>query len=112
MEHTIKASYYEDCYSRNQIQTTIQGNHRIHKFYLNQSFTKMQTLAKKILDQACADSHKESQWKCVNPLWKREKYFIRLPFKKNEDNNSTKASHSGMNPKDLSLVQQECKWID
>ena len=105
MELTTRASYTEDCYNRNQIQTTIQGKHRIHKFYFNQSFTTLQTLAKKILDQACANSHMKFLNKCVNPLWKGEKYFIRLPFEKNEDNNPPKASHLRMNHEDLSLVQ-------
>ncbi|MED6124324.1 hypothetical protein PIB30_057918 [Stylosanthes scabra] len=37
-----------------------------------------------------------------------EEFFIKLPFKKNEDINPTKATHSGMNPDDLKLAKEEC----
>ncbi|QHO48459.1 polyprotein [Arachis hypogaea] len=36
------------------------------------------------------------------------KFYVRLPFKKNEDINPTKATHSGMNPEDLKLARAEC----
>ncbi|KAG8472716.1 hypothetical protein CXB51_034748 [Gossypium anomalum] len=49
--------------------------------------------------------------KCLNPLWKNPEFFINLPFKKNEDINPTKASHTGMNPEHLLLAQQECKEL-
>lgn len=36
-------------------------------------------------------------------------FFVQLPFKKNENINSTKEIHSGMTPEDLSLARQECE---
>ena len=41
-------------------------------------------------------------------MWENPDFYIQLPFKKNEDINPTKASHSGMNPEDTNLVEQEC----
>ncbi|RDX74283.1 hypothetical protein CR513_45988, partial [Mucuna pruriens] len=41
----------------------------------------------------CADSHEE--FPHPNPLWKNTDFFIRLPFKLNEDINPTKATHLG-----------------
>jgi hypothetical protein len=38
-------------------------------------------------------------------------FFIKLPFKLNEDINPTKASHSGMNPKHKTLAQEECAQL-
>ena len=38
-------------------------------------------------------------------------FFIHLPFKKNEDVNSTKASHRGMNLEHLALVKQEISTL-
>ena len=35
-------------------------------------------------------------------------FFIKLPFKLNEDINPTKAIHPGMTPSDLNLAQAEC----
>lgn len=40
-------------------------------------------------------------------LWDNTNFFIRLPFKKNEDVNPTKASHLGMNPEHYALAIQE-----
>ena len=44
-------------------------------------------------------------------MWENSDFYIRLPFKKNEDINPTKASHSGMNPEDAKLAEQECKEL-
>ncbi|XP_070005118.1 uncharacterized protein [Nicotiana sylvestris] len=44
-------------------------------------------------------------------LWKNEEFFIKLPFKKNENINPTKASHSGMNPDHLQLAKKECEEL-
>jgi hypothetical protein len=41
----------------------------------------------------CADSHATFQH--PTPLWKNKEFFIKLPFKLNEDINPTKASHPG-----------------
>ena len=46
-----------------------------------------------------------------NPLWKNPKFFIYLPFKKNEDVNPTKASHRGMNLEHLALATQELSTL-
>ncbi|RDX86622.1 hypothetical protein CR513_32028, partial [Mucuna pruriens] len=54
----------------------------------------------------CADSHES--FPHPNPLWKNEDFFIRLPFKLNEDINPTKATHPGMSPSHLLLAKQEC----
>ena len=47
----------------------------------------------------CPESH--SQFLHHAPLWKNESFFIKLPFKFNEDINPTKATHPGMSPSDL-----------
>ncbi|KAH9698103.1 hypothetical protein KPL71_023883 [Citrus sinensis] len=54
----------------------------------------------------CPESH--SEFTHPNPLWKNKSFFIKLPFKLNEDINPTKATHPGMSPSDLLLAQQEC----
>ncbi|KAH0729906.1 hypothetical protein KY289_001094 [Solanum tuberosum] len=41
------------------------------------------------------------------PLWLNEEFFIRLPFKRNENINPTRASHSGMNLEHLQLAKKE-----
>jgi hypothetical protein len=38
-------------------------------------------------------------------------FFIKLPFKLNEDINPTKASHSGINPEHKTLAQDECAQL-
>ncbi|KAK0572645.1 hypothetical protein LWI29_034803 [Acer saccharum] len=38
-------------------------------------------------------------------------FFIKLPFKLNEDTNPTKATHSGMSPSDLKLANEECNEL-
>ncbi|KAH9704956.1 hypothetical protein KPL70_011680 [Citrus sinensis] len=57
----------------------------------------------------CPESHIE--FTHLTPLWKNESFFIRLPFKLNEDINPTKATHLGMSPSDLLLAQQECSQL-
>lgn len=44
----------------------------------------------------------------ANPLWQNPDFYIRLPFKKNEEINPTKASRAGMTPSDLKLAKEEC----
>ncbi|MED6177164.1 hypothetical protein PIB30_095422, partial [Stylosanthes scabra] len=56
--------------------------------------------------KACCDSH--DKFTHPHPLWKNREFFIKLPFKKNEDINPTKATHSGMNLEDLKLAKEEC----
>ena len=57
----------------------------------------------------CPESHADFHY--PNPLWKIPQFFVQLPFKLNEDVNPTKATHRGMNPSDLVLVQQECSQL-
>ena len=63
-----------------------------------------------IINDCCANSHSEFL-KNPNPLWKNPSFFIRLPFKKNEDVNSTKASHRGMNLENLALAKQKLSTL-
>jgi hypothetical protein len=57
----------------------------------------------------CAKSH--ADFHHPKPLWKNEEFFVKLPFKLNEDINPTKASHIGMTPNDLKLAQDECSQL-
>ncbi|KAH9697717.1 hypothetical protein KPL71_023724 [Citrus sinensis] len=67
-----------------------------------------QDISNKLLS-FCPESHYE--FTHPNPLWKNNSFFIKLPFKLNEDINPTKATHSGMSPSDLLLAQQECSQL-
>ncbi|KAK1582477.1 hypothetical protein Q3G72_015436 [Acer saccharum] len=57
----------------------------------------------------CADNH--ATFSHPSPLWKNLDFFIKLPFKLNEDTNPTKATHSGMSPSDLKLANEECNEL-
>ncbi|RYQ98526.1 hypothetical protein Ahy_B07g086259 [Arachis hypogaea] len=59
-----------------------------------------------LLLSACCDSH--DQFNHPAPLWKNPEFYVRLPFKKNEDTSPTKTTHSGMNPEDLKMARAEC----
>ncbi|KAH9769379.1 hypothetical protein KPL71_011977 [Citrus sinensis] len=67
-----------------------------------------QDISNKLLS-FCPESH--SEFTHPNPLWKNKSFFIKLPFKLNEDINPTKATHPGMSPSDLFLAQQECSQL-
>ena len=69
------------------------------------------SLKLQIISDYCANRHSEFLHKNPNPLWKNPKFFIYLPFKKNEDVNPTKASHRGMNPIHLALATQELSTL-
>ena len=69
------------------------------------------SLKLQIISDCCASSHSEFLLKNPNLLWKNPKFFIYLPFKKNEDVNPTKASHRGMNPEHLALATQELSTL-
>ncbi|PKI73701.1 hypothetical protein CRG98_005942 [Punica granatum] len=73
-------------------------------------FTKVlgSTLLRKDIVVGWDIINKEFLKKCPQPLWKNEQFFVRLPFKKNEDINPTKASHSGMNLEHQRLAFAEC----
>ena len=64
-----------------------------------------------IIKDCCANSYSEFLLKNPNPLWKNPKFFIYLPFKKNEDVNPTRASHRGINPEHLALATQELSTL-
>ncbi|KAH9792542.1 hypothetical protein KPL71_004163 [Citrus sinensis] len=78
----------------------------ILKLYnLSETPQSYQDISTKLLS-FCPESH--SEFTHPNPLWKNKSFFIKLPFKLNEDINPTKATHPGMSPSDLLLAQQEC----
>ncbi|KAH9769414.1 hypothetical protein KPL71_011989 [Citrus sinensis] len=81
----------------------------ILKLYnLSETPQPYQDISNKLLS-FCPESH--SEFTHPNPLWKNKSFFIKLPFKLNEDINPTKATHSGMSPSDLLLAQQECSQL-
>ncbi|KAK0579615.1 hypothetical protein LWI29_028682 [Acer saccharum] len=57
----------------------------------------------------CANNH--ATFSHPSPLWKNPDFFIKLPFKLNEDTNPTKATHFGMSPSDLKLANEECNEL-
>ncbi|KAK0585709.1 hypothetical protein LWI29_032859 [Acer saccharum] len=57
----------------------------------------------------CADNH--VTFSHQSPFRKNPDFFIKLPFKLNEDTNPTKATHSGMSPLDLKLANEECNEL-
>ncbi|KAG8489635.1 hypothetical protein CXB51_017679 [Gossypium anomalum] len=83
---------------------------KIPKLFVIQPEKILHTV-QEIKAQSCAKSHSEFLKKCPNLLWKNLDFFIKLPFKKNEDINPTKASHQGMNPDHLLLAEKECKKL-
>ncbi|WVZ08580.1 hypothetical protein V8G54_021926 [Vigna mungo] len=68
----------------------------------------MEEIKKKLLS-LCADNH--GGFSHPKPLWKNPNFFVKLPFKLNEDVNPTKATHPGMTPSDLQLARQECQEL-
>ncbi|XP_027158389.1 uncharacterized protein LOC113760009 [Coffea eugenioides] len=87
----------------------------IPKLYLIQEESvqqdQLQQFQKQIIQESCSTNHQEFLQKCDHPLWENSEFFIQLHFKKNEDINPTKASHSGMNPNDTKLAEQECQEL-
>ncbi|KAH9716848.1 hypothetical protein KPL71_021595 [Citrus sinensis] len=81
----------------------------ILKLYnLSETPQSYQDISTKLLS-FCRESH--SEFTHPNPLWKNKSFFIKLPFKLNEDINPTKATHPGMSHSDLLLAQQECSQL-
>ncbi|KAH9716984.1 hypothetical protein KPL71_021659 [Citrus sinensis] len=81
----------------------------ILKLYnLSETPQSYQDISTKLLS-FCPESH--SEFTHPNPLWKNKSFFIKLPFKLNEDINPTKATHPGMSPSDLLLAQKECSQL-
>ncbi|KAH9780730.1 hypothetical protein KPL71_008191 [Citrus sinensis] len=77
-------------------------------YNLSETPQSYQDISTKLLS-FCPESHSEFTHR--NPLWKNKSFFIKLPFKLNEDINPTKATHPGMSPSDLLLAQQECSQL-
>ncbi|KAH9686084.1 hypothetical protein KPL70_014217 [Citrus sinensis] len=77
-------------------------------YNLSETPPSYQDISTKLLS-FCPESHIE--FTHPTPLWKNESFFIKLPFKLNEDINPTKATHPGMSPSDLLLTQQECSQL-
>ncbi|KAH9734715.1 hypothetical protein KPL71_017473 [Citrus sinensis] len=81
----------------------------ILKLYnLSETPQSYQDISTKLLSFS-PESH--SEFTHPNPLWKNKSFFIKLPFKLNEDIKPTKATHPGMSPSDLLLAQQECSQL-
>ncbi|KAG8488426.1 hypothetical protein CXB51_016475 [Gossypium anomalum] len=93
-----------------KFKTFFQPFVHIPKLFSLQSEKTFQII-QEIREKSCANSHSEFLTKCPNLLWKNPDFFINLPFKKNEDINPIKASHTGMNPEHLLLAEQECKEL-
>lgn len=68
-------------------------------------------IGEQIRQQLCVESHVDFLKGFNTPLWKNEEFYIKLPFKKNENINPTKASHSRMNPEHLKLAMKECEEL-
>ncbi|WVY95147.1 hypothetical protein V8G54_034235 [Vigna mungo] len=77
-------------------------------FSLSASPSEMEEIKKKLLS-LCADNH--GGFSHPRPLWKNPNFFVKLPFKLNEDVNPTKATDPGMTPSDLQLARQECQEL-
>ncbi|KAH9698073.1 hypothetical protein KPL71_023868 [Citrus sinensis] len=77
-------------------------------YNLSETPQSYQDISTKLLS-FCPESH--SEFTHPNSLWKNKSFFIKLPFKLNEDINPTKATHPGMSPSDLLLAQKECSQL-
>ena len=69
------------------------------------------SLKLQIISDCCANRHSKFLLKNPNHLWKNQKFFIYLPFKKNEDVNPIKASHRRVNQEHLALATQELSTL-
>ncbi|KAK9032330.1 hypothetical protein V6N11_056601 [Hibiscus sabdariffa] len=65
----------------------------------------------RVLGSKLPESHEDFLSKCDHPLWRNSEFYVKLPFKKNEDVNPTKASHTGMNPEHQKLAEAECNEL-
>ncbi|KAK9014007.1 hypothetical protein V6N11_005181 [Hibiscus sabdariffa] len=83
----------------------------IPRLFLTSSLEAISAIVEDLKVKACSDSHAEFVSRCPHPLWKNAEFFVKLPFKKNEDINPTKASHSGMNPEHQKLAEAECREL-
>ncbi|KAK9019066.1 hypothetical protein V6N11_034105 [Hibiscus sabdariffa] len=72
----------------------------ISRLFLVQPTEEIKLLLEELKARSCAESHEDFLSKCDHPLWNNPEFYVKLPFKKNEDVNPTKASHTGMNPEE------------
>ncbi|KAK8993223.1 hypothetical protein V6N11_033326 [Hibiscus sabdariffa] len=63
----------------------------IPRLFLVEPTEKITGILNELKAKSCAESHEDFLSKCDHPLWKNPEFFIKLPFKKNEDVNPTKA---------------------
>ncbi|KAK9008524.1 hypothetical protein V6N11_075413 [Hibiscus sabdariffa] len=83
----------------------------ISRLFLVQPTEEIKLLLEELKAKLCAESHEDFISKCDHPLWKNPEFYVKLPFKKNEDVNPTKASHTWMNPKHQKLAEGECNEL-
>ncbi|KAH9744240.1 hypothetical protein KPL70_003613 [Citrus sinensis] len=92
-----------------RVKSMLKPFTNILKLYnLSKSSQSYQDILTKLL-KFCPESH--SEFTHPTPLWKNPSFFIKLPFKLNEDINPTKATHPGMSSSDLLLAQKECSQL-
>ncbi|KAK8999123.1 hypothetical protein V6N11_070300 [Hibiscus sabdariffa] len=83
----------------------------ISRLFLVQPTEEIKVLLEELKGKSCAESHEDFLSKCDHPLWRNSEFYVKLPFKKNEDVNPTKASHTGMNPEHQKLAEAECNEL-
>ncbi|KAK8487576.1 hypothetical protein V6N11_066561 [Hibiscus sabdariffa] len=83
----------------------------ISRLFLVQPTKEIKLLLEELKARSCGESHEDFLSKCDHPLWNNPEFYVKLPFKKNEDVNPTKASHTGMNPEHQKLAETECNEL-
>ncbi|KAK8980710.1 hypothetical protein V6N11_073025 [Hibiscus sabdariffa] len=83
----------------------------ISRLFLVQPTEEIKFLLEELKAKSCVESHEDFISKCDHPLWKNPEFYVKLPFKKNEDVNPTKTSHTGMNPEHQKLAEAECNEL-
>ncbi|KAK9032984.1 hypothetical protein V6N11_018026 [Hibiscus sabdariffa] len=83
----------------------------ISRLFLVQPTEEIKVLLEELKGKSCAESHEDFLYKCDHPLWRNLEFYVKLPFKKNEDVNPTKVSNTGMNPKHQKLAEAECNEL-
>uniref|UniRef100_M1DQG5 Reverse transcriptase n=1 Tax=Solanum tuberosum TaxID=4113 RepID=M1DQG5_SOLTU len=69
---------------------------------------RAKNIKSQLVEESCVYSHREFMKKHDKPLWLNKEFFTRLPFKRNENINPKRASHSEMNPEHLQLAKKKC----
>ncbi|KAL4319493.1 hypothetical protein GQ457_18G015440 [Hibiscus cannabinus] len=103
----ITIQFFPGC----SIRTTVLGSRLPGKDILLGFDIFNQSLIEDLKARSCAESHEDFLSKCDHPLWQNPEFYVKLPFKKNEDINPTKASHAGMNPEHQKLAIAECSEL-